>query len=125
MAFGSQINACAAYLPYIAPAILGDVTTGATATGTTQAGAYALTTPTTTFTTVAAGTGARLPVTTTVSAGDELDVGNFGVNTLAVYPPVGGKLNSAAVNVPAMVAVGKTAKFRCLDGTNYMAFLSA
>jgi len=119
--FGSQLN------PHFGAtaslALLGDLTSGATAAGTGQSTAYAITTVNTVFTTVAAGTGAVLPVTPTVSANDRLHVANHGANTLAVYPPTGGKLSNNTANVPALLAVGKCADFLCLDGTNYSALL--
>ena len=123
MAFGSQLNAWLG--SQAALAILGDLTTGATAAGTGQSTAYAITTANTVFTTVGAGTGAKLPVTPTVSAKDRLHVANHGANTLAVYPPTGGKLSNRTANVPALVAPNKSADFLCLDGTNYSALLGA
>ena len=123
MAFGSQLNAWLGTQGALA--VLGDLTTGATAAGTGQSTAYAITTANTVFTTVGAGTGAKLPVTPTVSAKDRLHVANNGANTLAVYPPTGGRLGSATANVPALIAPGKAADFFCIDGTNYSAVLSA
>ena len=123
MPLGSQLNA--ALGAQGALAVLGDLTTGATATGTGASTAYAITAANTVFTTVAAGTGAKLPVTPTVSAKDRLHVANNGVNTLSVYPPTGGRLGTATANVPANVAPGKAAYFFCIDGTNYSAVLSA
>ena len=123
MPLGSQLNAWLGTQGALA--VLGDLTTGATAAGTGQSTAYAITTANTVFTTVAAGTGAKLPVTPTVSAKDRLHVANNGANTLAVYPPTGGRLGTATANVPALIAPGKAADFLCLDGTNYTAVLSA
>ena len=123
MPLGSQLNAWLGTQGALA--VLGDLTTGATAAGTGQSTAYAITTANTVFTTVGAGTGAKLPVTPTVSAKDRLHVANNGANTLAVYPPTGGRLGTATANVPALIAPGKAADFLCLDGTNYTAVLSA
>ena len=123
MPLGSQLNAWLG--TQAALAILGELTAAATAAGTTQATAYAITTANTVFTTVAAGSGARLPVTPTVSANDRLHVANHGANTLAVYPPTSGKLSNRTANVPALIAPNKSADFLCLDGTNYSALLGA
>jgi hypothetical protein len=124
VALGSQIYVATGD-QQVALAVLGELTSGATAAGTSQSTAYAITTANTVFTTVAAGTGARLPVTPTVSANDRLHVANHGANTLAVYPPTGGKLSNRNANVPALIAPNKCAEFLCLDGTNYSALLSA
>ncbi len=123
MAFGSQLNAQVGN--QAALAILGELTAAATAAGTTQSTAYAIVTANTVFTTVAAGAGGRLPVTPTVSSGDRLHVANHGANTLALYPPSGGKLSNRTANVPALIAPNKCADFLCLDGTNYSALLGA
>lgn len=123
MAFGSQLNAQLGSAAALV--ILGELTASATAAGTTQATAYAITTANTIFTTVAAGTGGRLPLTPTVSANDRLHVANHGANTLALYPATGGKFGTSTAGVPAMIAPGKCADFFCIDGTNYTALLSA
>ena len=123
MPFGSQLNATVG--AQAALAILGDLTSAATAAGTTQGTAYAITTVNTVFTTVAAGAGGILPVTPTVSANDRVHVANHGANTLAVYPPSGGKLSNRTANVPALISPNKCADFFCIDGTNYSAVLSA
>lgn len=123
MALGSQLNATIG--AQAALAVLGELSTAISAAGTTQAGATLLTTATSIVTTVAAGSGVRLPVTPAVSAGDRLHVANHGANTLAVYPPTGGALSANTANVPAMVAAKKSADFLCIDGTNYSAMLGA
>ena len=86
--------------------------TGATATGATQATAYVLSAVRTKFGTVAAGTGALLPVG---APGDELTVTNFGANALAVYPQVGGAINNGGVNASVNVAANGTTIFVCMD----------
>jgi hypothetical protein len=123
VAFGSQINAALGSQPALA--ILGGLTSGATAAGTTQGTAYVITTAHTVFTSVAFKSGAILPATPTVSANDRLHVANHGSASLAVYPPSGGKLSNNTANVPAWIAPGKCADFLCLDGTNYSALLGA
>lgn len=74
--------------------------TGATATGTTQATGYALTQDVTVFSTVGASSGATCP---NVGAGS-IVIYNGGANSLTVYPPVGGKINSGATNGGVTVA---------------------
>lgn len=122
MPFGSQLNS--AIGSQGALAVLGNLAT-VSAAGTTQAAATALTAVNNIVTTVASGSGVRLPITPTVSANDRLHVANHGANALAAYPPVGGKLSNNAANVPAMIAVNKCADFICIDGTNYTALLGA
>lgn len=123
MALGSQLNAQLDAGPTIA--ILGELSASVSAAGTSQGTATLLTTANNVVTTVGAGSGVRLPVTPTVSKNDRLHVANHGANTLAVYPPVGGKFGTASTNVPAMIAPGKCADFFCIDGTNYTVLLSA
>lgn len=97
-----------------------------TATGTTQADAYALTACSTEFTTTASGTGARLPASgLNVTTGDILAVYNQGANTLLVYPPVGFKIGLAATNAAVSVTTGKSALFVARGDGNYFVFLSA
>lgn len=109
-----------------AAAINGDRVGAATATGSAQADAYALTSSSTEFTTVASGTGARLPSTASrVVGGDILAVFNQGANTLLVYPPVGFKIGLAATNAGVSVASGKSALFAARGDGNYFSFISA
>lgn len=122
MPLGSQLNA--ALGTQGALAVLGELATVAAA-GTTQGTATALTAVNNIVTTVAAGSGVKLPVTPTVSANDRLHVANHGANTLAVYPPSGGSLSSNTANVPALISTKKCADFLCIDGTNYSAMLGA
>jgi hypothetical protein len=75
------------------------------------------------FTTVAASTGAILP--SNLSASDEMWVANYGANSLSVYPPTGGKINNGSANAAVAVAAGKNASFICIDGTNFLAAISA
>lgn len=121
---GSQLNAAFGDVQVVL-AILGDLNTAVSAAGTNQATATLLTASTSIVTTVNAGTGVRLPLTPTVSAKDRLHVANHGANTLAVYPPSGGKLSNNTANVPALIAPNKCADFYSIDGTNYTALLSA
>lgn len=123
MALGAQLNASLG--SQAALAILGSLSASITAGGTNQSTATLLANANNVVTTVAAGSGVRLPATPTVSANDRLHVANHGANALAVYPPTGGKLSNNTANVPALVAPNKCADFFCIDGTNYSAFLSA
>lgn len=98
---------------------------GQTAAGTTQANAYAITSDFVVFSTVASGSGARLPAASAVSltaqAGDIYVVVNGqATNALLIYPPVGGNFSAVAVNTAVSVPAGKTADFYCL-GNNVWA----
>ncbi len=111
-----------------AAALNGFSTVGATATGSTQGTALLLTTEFTIFSTVAASTGARLPAPTdplSPSGGDSFFVANNGANALAVYPPVGFSIGTAAANTATSVAAGKTAYFVALGNGNYVTVVSA
>jgi acetamidase/formamidase len=103
--------------------ILGRIATGLTATGSTQATAYALDTSNSVFTTVAASTGAILPAA--ALPGDVLEVTNLGANSLSVYPPVGAAVDNGATNAAKAVAVGKSCRFRKITDTLWVANLSA
>lgn len=94
---------------------------GATATGTTQSDAYALTRPVTQFTTVASGTGALLPNAT--GKGDYV-VTNGGAETLAVYPASGENINGATADLPLNIPTLKTA-FLKAHGGSWSAVVSA
>jgi hypothetical protein len=97
-----------------------------TATGSTQADAFALTTCSIEFTTTAASTGARLPAAgLNVVAGDILAVFNQGASTLTVYPPVGFKIGLTATNGGVSIATGKSAIFSARGDGNYFAIISA
>jgi len=99
---------------------------GQTATGNSQATAFALTAATTEFTTAAASTGAVLPaIGFRVTGGDALVVVNNGANALSVYPPVGFKIGLAATNAAVSVASGKSALFLARGDGNYFAIVSA
>lgn len=84
--------------------------TGLTATGSNQAGALALTAAISMFTTVAANTGALLPVS---SDKPLMAVFNGGVSALTVYPNGSDTINGASsISVPA----SKSALFLQYDG---------
>ena len=122
MALGSQLSQWFGFQRALV--ILGDQATLAAA-GTTQGTAAAITTANAIVTPVAAGAGVVLPGATVAGAGDRIHVANHGANTLACYPPSGGRLSNNTANVPAMIAPNKCADFYCIDGTNYTANLSA
>lgn len=92
-----------------ASGIVGDITTGIAAAGTTQATATVLTTDLNYITTCAAGAGVILPVG---ELSKTATIFNNGANTLAVYPPVGGVLGSLATNIACFVAPGQSMDFK-------------
>lgn len=97
----------------------------ATAAGTTQATALAITTEYTELGTVAAGSGVGLPGNA-ITPGDRFTVANFGANAALVYPPVGGFVGVGAVNVGFSVAAGKVATFiASITPGKFAALLSA
>ena len=79
--------------------------TGLVATGSTQAGALALTSNFSVFATVAANTGCI------VSGDKDSVISNGGVNPLTVYPPVGMNFNGGTANAGFTVTNGKTGLF--------------
>lgn len=123
MPIGAELNA--SLNSQASLAVLGSLSSSITAGGTTQGTATLIGSANNVVTTVAAGSGVRLPATPTVSASDRLHVANNGANTLACYPPSGGQLSGNTANVPALIAPKKSADFFCIDGTNYTAILSA
>lgn len=83
--------------------ISGELQDNITATGTTQADAFALNAVYSIVTTAATGTGVRLM---TAEPSAEVFVRNLGANILNVYPPVGSNINGGATNAPVTVAAG-------------------
>jgi len=82
------------------------IQTGLTAIGSTQSDAFPLSNNTEhEFTTVGSGTGCILPMAYP-SPPSQVSVFNVGSNALAVYPPLGGTINGAAVNAPYSLAAG-------------------
>lgn len=90
----------------------GGVAGGLTATGTTQADAYPMKFGTQVFTTVASGTGCRVPPG---APGDEVWAQNSGANNLLVYPPEDAAINALAVNAPVTLTVGLACIFKCVS----------
>jgi len=100
--------------------VLGDVVTGLTAAGSTQADALAISADANIFGTVASGTGAVLAI----PAGARVIVRNGGANALLVYAPVGGTMNGTS-NGSLSIATTKNAMFVSADGINWYSILSA
>lgn len=91
-----------------AAGIVGDIGTGISAAGTTQATATVLTTDLNYITTCAANAGVILPVGELAKT---VTVFNNGANSLSVYPPVGGALGKMAVNIPCFISPGQSITF--------------
>ena len=106
--------------PEVAKALAGDFATGLTATGSTQATAYPLTTDTNAFSTVAASTGAQLRAI----PGRQIIL-NAGANALSVYPPLGGNINALAANAAFSQTAGKAAEYFSADGVFFIALMGA
>jgi len=105
--------------------VAGQPLLGQSAAGTTQANAAAVTNDFTTYTTVASGSGVRLPAqngpSMTALAGDIYILVNAqATNAMLVYPPTGGNFVTLAANASVSVPAGKTADFYCL-GNNVWA----
>lgn len=103
-----------------ADAVTGDMKTGVTAAGNSQATALALVADHTKIATAAASTGVILR-----KVGGTQTVYNGGASTVAVYPPVGGTINSGAANAAFSVATTKSAVFISANGVDFVAVLSA
>lgn len=89
-------------------AISGDIATGISAAGTTQVTATAITADRNYIGTAAASSGVILQ---SGEVGKTVLVYNGGANSVNIYPPVGGAINTIATNSPMVLAVGKTAYF--------------
>lgn len=102
---------------------------GMTASNTTQATATVLAFEYNEFGTVGASGAAVLPTSQQmggVTPGDDIVVVNLGANALVVFPPVGGKIGTAAVNASVSVPAGKSARFyAALVTGNWTANISA
>ena len=99
----------AAGLPAAAARALGtESVTGATATGTAQSDAYPLVAAATSFSTVPASSGARLP-----GAGNRtaFAVTNSAANVLLVYPAIGQAINAETANAAVDIPPGYTGYF--------------
>ena len=91
-----------------------------TAAGATPGTATNLTQNFNAVTTVAAGTGVRLPTASAQSVNGMLVVVfNRGANTLNVYPPAGGQINALGVDVANTIASGASAAYFAITNTQY------
>ena len=108
--------------PFTAINIAGDTASALTAAGSTQGTALQLGAATNAFTTVAASTGALLPI---AGIGDEVKVWNAGANTLSVYGQTGEAIGAGAANAAFSVAANKGASFTKVTGTLWIPILSA
>ena len=106
-----------------AQALNGQVVSGISAAGTTQAGATALTGDVNVVTTT--GSGAGVVVMATLDVGDSIVVANLGANGLAVYPPSGGAINGGSANAAVSVAAGKVATVIKTASTAFIAQVGA
>lgn len=102
--------------------IVGDASSGQTATGTTQTDAYLLN-DVTEFTTVASGSGAKLPPG--ASGGDNITIYNGGANALLVYPALGESINALSANASLSVATNKSIMFVKTSATRWVSLLTA
>lgn len=100
--------------------VLGDVVTGLTAAGSTQATALAITADANVFGTVAASSGAIL----SFNCAAAVLVRNGGANALLVYAPVGGTMNGTS-NGSLSVPTTKNAMFYSANGVDWYSVLSA
>lgn len=82
-----------------------------TAAGTTQLTAFQLTSQQSAFSSVAAGSGAILPV----PGGGPVSVYNQGANALLLYPGLGDQIFGFAVNAPIILLPGSGATLVCFD----------
>lgn len=104
--------------PLAASKIVGTVTTGLTATGSTsQANSLLVTDDINNITAGGANTGVRLP--STLTAGDMIVVCNNKAQTLFVYPPVGGILNGGSTDAKVDVPTLKSAICICLNNLDF------
>lgn len=86
------------------------VTTGITAAGTNQGTATAITSTINNVTTVASGTGVRLPA---AAVGYTISVANHGANSLAIYPATGETVEGLAANAPLTLLPGQLYRAAC------------
>lgn len=97
--------------------IVGSTNTAVTAAGTTQGTATALAAQFNVVTTATLNQGVILPAG--MGNGDEIDVLNSTTTNICVYPPVGGKFNNQAANMPLICAANRMHTFECIDGTSW------
>lgn len=105
-----------------AKALCGGVAGSVSAAGTTQGTATALTASVNYITTAAASSGVILP---NCEIGDSVKVYNGGANTLTIYPPTSGKINSASTNAGISLATNTMIELTKLTATQWGGILSA
>lgn len=112
--------------PQQAQSLLGLTVIGLTAAGNSQATAKAITGDVIVLTTVAASTGVILPASSDeIVPSDRMLVANYGANALAIYPPVGGKINNGAANAAISLAANKVAELISLGYGNWLALVGS
>jgi hypothetical protein len=110
--------------PLAASQLSGDVQTGVTATGTTQATAVPAYGDLVVVTTAAASTGVIM-AGPAFGPGDTQTIINQGANAVLVYPPVGGTINALSANAGFSVGAGKSVELHAATGTQFYTVLSA
>lgn len=108
----------------LARAIVGGWTTTEVGAGTTQATATLLSRSSNHYIATAANnSGVVLPPGTTATdklqPGDVMVIFNADVNTLLLYPPLGGKINNGSVNASVSIATVTGVEANCIDGLNF------
>lgn len=109
-----------------ARALAGSVATALSGAGTTYADCTRVSAAINAFGTVAASTGAGLPLG--CQAGDSVFIRNGGANALLVYPPVGGTLNGGTATTGTVsVTAAKSVVLVCVsdDGLTWVTLAGA
>jgi hypothetical protein len=107
------------YVNGLGPVAPETTTNGATAAGSTQGTATAITATTTFFSTVPALSGAILPAMTAATVGQTYVIVNHGGNILNVYPSSGQTIDSLAANVALPVPRGATLNITSKGSTGW------
>jgi hypothetical protein len=104
--------------PLAAKHIVGTVTDGITAAGSSsQANSTALYTAINNVEAGAANTGVRLPAG---QAGDTMVVGNSKADTLFIYPPTGGTINGGSTNAKVDILTLHGALCVCVNSLDWI-----
>ena len=111
--------------PLAAQQIAGDAQTAITAAGTTQATAQAVYGDNIQVTVCAAGAGIIFSTNSAFAPGDDVFVTNQGLNSLLVYPPLGGQINAGGTNAGFSVAAGKSTFFRSFGANQFYAMAAS
>jgi hypothetical protein len=115
--FPWQTGSAAPVIPVVPLSVTQLILVGLIATGTNQATALAFSGQTNVFGGGAAGAGGKLPANFpgTIVCVNATLLDKF------VYPPLGGHIGSAAVNVPVIVSPGERVTFDSVDGLAWIA----